>query len=72
MINPSYKPEGVWGSAAEVKDAHVETEEPSQYGCGYCLADGIDAPLFRVYLYGGSSFCAKHYRIVVLKQEPSE
>lgn len=54
MAGPGYNvPQVIWehGDNSEVE---------SQMGCGSCLFEGVDAPLARVFLWGGTSLCAKH------------
>jgi len=46
-------PEIIWSRA---DDSTLE----SQTGCASCLFEGVDAPLNRVYMWGGTSLCAKH------------
>lgn len=44
----------------------VNTEETTQIGCVYCLGEKIEAPstFGTVYLWQGTSLCARHVRVV--------
>jgi len=46
-------PQIVWQHAED-------TTAESQMGCSYCLFEGVDAPLNRVFMWAGVSCCAKH------------
>lgn len=54
MSGPGYGvPQTIW---THNDDHDVE----SQMGCATCLFEGVDTPLARVFLWGGTSLCAKH------------
>ena len=40
----------------------VNTPDPVQIGCAYCLGEGLLAPAENhvAYLWSGTSFCSKH------------
>ena len=43
----------IWGEVSK-------PDEVSQSACVLCLKDGTDAPLEKVYMLGGFSFCMTH------------
>jgi hypothetical protein len=53
MANAPGVPSVIW---QDVQDTTIELS----VGCGSCAFEGVDAPLTRVYLWGGTSLCVKH------------
>lgn len=45
-------------------------EQNTQFGCVYCLSEGLEAPASQgvIYFYGGSSVCADHMRSTIFNQ----
>lgn len=48
---------------------HVETGQPVQFGCVYCLSQGLVAPAEHhiAYMWQGTSMCASHFESHVMK-----
>lgn len=56
----------------EVLTAHIETDAVSQFGCGYCLGENVTAPSNPVYMWAGTTMCAKHFKVHILKQAETQ
>lgn len=46
----------------------VQTSESVQFGCVYCLGEGLKAPAEHhvAYFWNGTSMCGKHFKALVL------
>ena len=59
---PVFSPDALHG--------HVNTPDPVQFGCVYCLGEGLTAPAEHhiAYLWQGTSMCGKHFQEKVMGQ----